>query len=61
MATNLEVVVAQRRHLMSLLKIKKYNVSNNVTGLEREILTAEAEMEQEDVAWVEKKVAELKE
>jgi len=59
MATNLEVQVAQKRHLTSLLKIKKFNSDLNIAFLEREISTVKAEMTQEDVAWVEKVVSEM--
>lgn len=43
-----------KRHLHSLLKIKKANEGMTVKELQDEIQNALAVMAQEDVAWVEK-------
>lgn len=59
MATNLEVQVEQRRRLFMLLELKKENEGVNINGLERKIIATKSEMQQEDVAWVEKMVDEL--
>ena len=56
---NMELRVSQKRHLFSLYKIKKQNEGNHIIGLENEIVEAEAEMEQEDVALVKEKINEL--
>ena len=53
MATPIEIAERQKRHLKSLLNIKKAN-TGTVNELQREIEDAVAVMEQEDVAWVEK-------
>ena len=58
MATNLEVQVEQRRRLYQLLKLKKDNQGIMIDGLDEFIKQTRAEMQQEDVAWVEKMVAE---
>jgi len=58
MATNLEVQVEQRRRLYQLLKLKKDNPGMEIKGLDEFIKQTRAEMQQEDVAWVEKMVAE---
>ena len=60
MPTNLEVRVEQRRRLFSLLKIKKANGSLEIKELDNEIAAVEAEMSQEDVAWVREKIVQLK-
>jgi len=49
----------QKRHLFSLLKIQKRNKGTTVIDLDDEIIAASAEMEQEDIAHVEKMVAQL--
>ena len=59
MATNMEVQREQKRHLFSLLKLKKMN-PGEVIELDREIIAAKAEMTKEDVAWVEKMIEEIK-
>ncbi|MCL2456812.1 MAG: hypothetical protein FWD19_04610 [Defluviitaleaceae bacterium] len=57
--TNLEMRVAQKRHLFTLYKLKKQNEGTTIIGLDNEIVETEAEMEQEDVALVIKKINEL--
>ena len=61
MPTNLELRVAQKDKLFTLHKIKRLNERAGVAviGLDNEIVEAEAVMEQEDVALVKDKVAEL--
>ena len=58
MATNLEVQIEQKRRLYLLLKLKKDNAELNIKGLNEQIIAVKAEMQQEDVAWVEKMAAE---
>ena len=43
-----------KMHLLSLLRIKSANQDKKVEELDKEIVTAIAPMEQEDIAWVEK-------
>ena len=43
-----------------LLKLQKINGTGKIIGLNDMIIATEAEMEEEDVAWVEKKIAQLK-
>ena len=52
--TNLELKVLQKRELNKFLSLKKANAGKEVTDLQRIIRDLTAEMEQEDVAWVEK-------
>lgn len=59
MATSLEIQVEQRKRLFMLLELKKENIGNEINGLERKIIATKAEMQQEDVAWVEKMVDQL--
>jgi hypothetical protein len=59
MATNLEVAVEQKKRLFMLLRIKTENKGLEIKELDNQILATRAEMQQEDVAWVEKMVAEL--
>jgi len=59
MATSLEVQVEQKKRLFQLLRLKKINSDITVKGLDELIIATKAEMQQEDVAWVEKMVAEL--
>ena len=59
MATSLEIQVEQKKRLFQLLSLKKINSGIVVKGLEELIIATKAEMQQEDVAWVEKMVAEL--
>jgi len=61
MATNIEVQVEQKRRLYMLLQIKADNKGITVKGLDRKIKETIAEMQQEDVAWVEKVIAETTE
>jgi hypothetical protein len=50
----------QTSTLFDLLMLKKSNEGNPVIRLDEVILKAKASMTQEDVAWVEKQIAELK-
>ena len=59
MASNIEIRIEQRKRLYQLLKIKKVNPNQNINEIDSMINAAEAEMEEEDVAWVEKKIAQL--
>ena len=59
MATNYEVIAEQRRRLFMLMRIRAANKGLEIKELNEQILTTESEMQQEDVAWVEKKIAEL--
>ncbi|MCL2054841.1 MAG: hypothetical protein FWG90_10480 [Oscillospiraceae bacterium] len=58
MATTLEIQVEQKKRLYMLLTLKKDNEGQNIRGLKEKIRATKAEMQQEDVAWVEKIVAE---
>lgn len=60
MPSNMEIRVAQKDKLLTLYKLKKLNTGNNVIGLDNAIIEAETVMEQEDVALVKEKVAEIK-
>jgi hypothetical protein len=57
MATSIEVQVEQKRRLYQLLKLKKDNEGYEVKGLNELINATKAEMQQEDVAWVEKMIS----
>ncbi|MCL1819938.1 MAG: hypothetical protein FWG36_04695 [Oscillospiraceae bacterium] len=61
MPTNLEMRVMQKTALFDLLELKRDNekAGVKVEGLLKLIIRTEATMEAEDVAWVEKKIAEL--
>ena len=59
MATSLEIQVEQKKRLFQLLSLKKINANIVVKGLDELIIATKAEMQQEDVAWVEKMVSEL--
>ena len=61
MASNTEIRVQQKGTLYELLIIKAINkkAGNKVEGLDNLIRKTIATMEQEDVAWVEKQVAEI--
>ena len=59
MATSLEIQVEQKKRLFQLLSLRKNNPGVLVKGLDELIIATKAEMQQEDVAWVEKMVAEL--
>jgi len=58
MATNLEVQVEQKRRLYMLLTLKRENEGIRIKKIDDFIKATKAEMQQEDVAWVEKIVAE---
>jgi len=58
MATNLEIRLVQKTSLFKLLKLKKEN--GEVKGLDEVIIETKTAMEAEDVAYVEKMIAELK-
>ena len=60
MATNAELQMIHREKLYDLLILRKQNPDREVNGLEAQIARAEAIMSEEDVAWVEKKIALLK-
>jgi len=57
--TNIDLRVAQKDKLFILHKIKVLNPELKIVGLENEIIQAEAVMEQEDVALVQKKITEF--
>ena len=61
MPANFELKVIQKRQLFIYLKLKKELAGKGVSSetLNEQILLAEAEMDAEDVAWVEKKIAQL--
>ena len=59
MATNLEIRIMQRNKLYDLLILKERNKGNKVNYLDELINATEAMMDEEDVAWVEKKIAQL--
>jgi hypothetical protein len=59
--TTMELRVAQKRQLYTLLTIKKLNEGTKIRGLDAKINETEAEMEQEDVALVKEKINELTE
>jgi len=59
MATRLEVQIWQRDKLYSLLKLRAVNKGNKIIDLDEMINATEAMMDAEDVAWVEKKIAEV--
>ncbi|MCL2035817.1 MAG: hypothetical protein FWG83_00315 [Oscillospiraceae bacterium] len=59
MATNAEIRDKNNSMLFKLLKIEKENIGIKVKGLSESILEAKAVMSQEEVAYVEKLVAEL--
>ena len=54
MANFIEIRERHKMHLLSLLKIKAANQGKVIEELDREIVSAIAPMEQEDIAWVEK-------
>jgi hypothetical protein len=55
----MELRVSQKRQLYTLYKLKNRNKDTFIIGLDEEINQMEAEMEQEDVALVKEKIAEL--
>jgi len=61
MASNIEIRVMQKSELFDLLKLKRdnQNTGNDLKGLNDLITKKKAIMEAEDVAYVEKMVAEL--
>ena len=61
MPSNIEMRSAQRTSLFDLLKLKRDMAKEGISfpGLEALIIKAEAAMEEEDVALVEKKIAQL--
>jgi len=59
MASNSEMRVAQKDKLYDLLKIKADNKDIEIKGLKEAIVKAKSVMEAEDVAYVEKMIAEL--
>ena len=59
MATNNELKVEQRRRLFALLEVKDANKGFENKILDRLIVSTRAEMEEEDVAYVEKLIKEL--
>ena len=59
MATNLEVLKEQRRHLFALMLIRTANESLEIKKLDELIIAAEAEMQQEDVAYIRQQIARL--
>jgi hypothetical protein len=59
MPANLELKAERRKRLFQLLELKKLNKGIKIEGIEAMIIRAEAEMEEEDVAWVEKKISQL--
>ena len=61
MPTNHELRVIQKNSLFDLLKLAKDNSQvQGIIGLEELIIKAQAAMEAEDVAYVEKMIAKLK-
>jgi len=54
--TNMDLRVAQKRQLYTLLMLKADNPGTKITGLDRAVNALEAEMEQEDVALVKEKI-----
>ena len=61
MPSNVELRREQKMKLYQIKKIKSDNPEVLIKGLNELINLIEAEMEAEDVAWVEKKLAELNE
>jgi len=59
MATALEMQAEQKKRLFQLLKLKKVNAGIKIKELDDLIVATKAEMQQEDVAWVEKMILEL--
>ena len=59
-AANMELQIIQKTTLFNLLKLKKANSDYQVKELDGLILATKAAMTQEDVAWVEKNVSQLK-
>jgi len=57
--TELEVRREQKRMLYTLKKLERDNKEVKINGLREAIIAQETEMDQEDIAFVEKKVADL--
>jgi hypothetical protein len=57
MASQLEIQIEQKKRLYMLLSIKAENKGMEIVALDRKIAETRAEMQQEDVAWVEKEIA----
>ena len=58
MATNLEMQTFQKDKLYALLALRALNQGYNIKGLDDMVNAMEAIMQEEDVAWVEKKIAQ---
>ena len=58
MATEIELRSQQKRMLYSLMKIRQDNPDLDIKGLNEQIKAFQAEMEQADVALVEKMVSD---
>ena len=54
-----ELQKERRERLFLLLEIEKDNPGTTVVGLKRRIIETEATMNQEDVAWVRERIAQL--
>ena len=59
MATNLEILREQRKYLFTLMAIKAANETLEIKKLDEFIVAAEAEMQQEDVAFIREQIARL--
>ena len=59
MTTNKEMNYILKTSLHDLLKLKKDNAGLDIKGLDEMIIRAEAAMDAEDVAYVEKKISKL--
>ncbi len=59
MPTNKELTAEQRRRLFMLLKLKKAKDTDRGKLLDDLIVETEAEMDAEDVAYVEKKIEKI--
>jgi len=61
MATNTEIKIVQKTALFDLLKLKRDSEKSGIKfeALDELIIKTEAVMEEEDVAYVEKKIAQL--
>ena len=60
MASEREIRKEQKRSLYQLKMLERNNSGIEVKGLHQLINQQEAEMDAEDVAWVEKKITQLK-
>ena len=60
MPSTIKIRVEQKRKLFQLKPVMKMGDSKDNNWLHNLIVSIEAEMEEEDVAWVEKKLNELK-